>query len=326
MSKHKNTVKKKLSIIIPFYGQNESDLAIPLRSINNQVSVDFAKIDVHLVNDGGKPINTDNLAIFANLDLHYHELHENVGPGMARQYGIDHSAGEYLMFVDADDYLNHSAALSSFFSATESDENAQVLRSKFIEQVPNGNGDLIEIIAGYDRNAVYACWIARKWLNKIKLRFISELRIYEDSYFIDLINNLTPGIKSIDDITYVYVFHEKSLSHVGKSVSSEFADTWVLSKYYELKFLSSRKSVPFLKDYLAAVLLQAYLRYEKFPPVDEEKFWSVLWKLMKKYAYLWEGFFAEMQLVANQESQMKNGEFYGIDTSNLRKFIKKCER
>ncbi|MCO6184477.1 glycosyltransferase [Leuconostoc fallax] len=46
-------MRKLVSIIIPYYNENESQLAIALSSINNQIGVDFNDVEVILVGDGG---------------------------------------------------------------------------------------------------------------------------------------------------------------------------------------------------------------------------------------------------------------------------------
>ena len=38
--------------------------------------------------------------------MNIHLLETNQGPGMARQYGIEHSNGTYILFLDTGDYLS----------------------------------------------------------------------------------------------------------------------------------------------------------------------------------------------------------------------------
>ncbi|WP_240338622.1 glycosyltransferase family A protein [Lactococcus lactis] len=124
---------KKVSIIIPFKGQTEAELMLPLSSIYNQIGVDLSQLDIHLVNDGGKTIDLSKFDVLADrLEIHYHEI-PNGGPGVARQYGIDNSISEYIMFIDADDVLYYVGALWPFYNA--SNQGHQMIRASYWEQI-----------------------------------------------------------------------------------------------------------------------------------------------------------------------------------------------
>jgi len=245
LSKHKKRDLKTVSIIIPFYGQSESDLAIPLSSINNQVGVDFSKIDVHLVNDGGPAIDLKKFDIFKHLDLHYHELAENVGPGMARQYGIDHSEGQYLMFVDSDDQLSSLGALREFFQAIEQSGQHDVISSAFLEMsFLNQEYKVYQhpAISDLAFKRVYAKWFSRKYLEKINLRFLPEISyLYEDMYFAFLALKMTSDIHVLNFFSYVRIAREGSLSGAYEISSPQNAEHFIkdiklrLEKIYEVK-------------------------------------------------------------------------------------------
>lgn len=93
----------KVSVIIPVYNA-EKYLAQCVSSIANQTMQD---IEIIAVNDG----STDNsLNILDELSLKYKGKlkifdKENGGAGSARNIGLENSNGEFIKFVDADDYL-----------------------------------------------------------------------------------------------------------------------------------------------------------------------------------------------------------------------------
>jgi glycosyltransferase involved in cell wall biosynthesis len=278
MSKHKKQSRKTVSIIIPFYGQTESDLAIPLSSINNQVGVDFAKIDVHLVNDGGAPINTEKFTIFANLDVHYHELLENVGPGMARQYGIDHSEGEYLMFVDSDDELNNKEALLSFFYSIKQTGNHEVITSNFVYQDKVETfGNTFRYITHTKSNSdifysgVYAKWFNRKFLDKIGLQFRPELFIFEDQYFTSLALILITDIYTMEITTYLRRYNENSITHKESLKFVKDANIYVLSLRLKLRKIQEIKP-DCIEETLAFNIVDIYLYQKKYLGIDRRKY------------------------------------------------------
>lgn len=104
---------EKVSIIVPVYNV-EVYLERCVKSIINQT---YTNIEILLVDDG----STDKSGIlcdeFAECDERIAVFHkENGGLSDARNYGIDRAAGEYLIFVDSDDYI-HPQMVEALYKA-----------------------------------------------------------------------------------------------------------------------------------------------------------------------------------------------------------------
>lgn len=96
-------MKPKVSVVVPIYNV-ENYLGKCIESIINQTLKD---IEIILVNDG----STDNSGIiaddYAKLDKRIKVIHqENAGQGQARNIGISISNGEYIGFIDSDDWID----------------------------------------------------------------------------------------------------------------------------------------------------------------------------------------------------------------------------
>ncbi len=94
-----------VSIVIPVYNA-ESVLSTCIDSVLSQ---SYANIEVLLINDG----STDNSGAicenYAAIDNRIrYTSSKNAGPSAARNLGISLAKGEYLMFVDADDFIDSS--------------------------------------------------------------------------------------------------------------------------------------------------------------------------------------------------------------------------
>ncbi|MDE6263917.1 MAG: glycosyltransferase [Paramuribaculum sp.] len=105
----------RFSVIVPVYNRND-EVADLLASLNKQTEGNF---EVILVEDGSTLPCTDAVERFGgNLDLHYYHK-SNEGRSIARNYGIERSRGEWLIFFDSDcvippDYFEKlSAALDT---------------------------------------------------------------------------------------------------------------------------------------------------------------------------------------------------------------------
>lgn len=89
----------KYSIIIPMYMESESDLRRCFDSIKNQTYTDYEVICV----DDCSPIDTPRIAM--EYGFKYLRNDENLNNGGARNNGVRAATGEYLVFVNGDDYI-----------------------------------------------------------------------------------------------------------------------------------------------------------------------------------------------------------------------------
>ncbi len=128
----------KISVIIPVYN-TEKYIEKCLRSLANQTTQDF---EVVIVNDG----STDDSKLVIQKcirdkiinNLIYLEK-ENGGLSDARNYGVQHANGKYIIFLDSDDYID-----SNLFSEFEEyiDQNIDLI--KFKMKTVDINGKILE--------------------------------------------------------------------------------------------------------------------------------------------------------------------------------------
>lgn len=92
----------KLSIIVPVYNAEKS-LPICLNSLLIQTMTD---INFWLVNDGSTDNSLEVCQQYANIDSRFHVINQkNAGAGKARDNGIYQCDGDFIGFVDADDWI-----------------------------------------------------------------------------------------------------------------------------------------------------------------------------------------------------------------------------
>ena len=95
-------MKTKVSVIVPVYDV-ELYLEECLDSIINQT---FKEIEIILVNDGSTDRSHEIMELYASKDVRISILNQpNRGASIARNTGIEHSTGEYFLFVDSDDKI-----------------------------------------------------------------------------------------------------------------------------------------------------------------------------------------------------------------------------
>lgn len=116
----------KVSIVVPVY-HVEPYLERCLETLIHQT---LTEIEIILVDDGSKDRCSEICDAYAAKDNRILVIHkENEGPGLARNSGIEKATGEYIGFVDSDDYVSLEMFQTLYQVAVE--ENADVVLSGF---------------------------------------------------------------------------------------------------------------------------------------------------------------------------------------------------
>ncbi len=98
--------KVKISVVVPVYNVEEY-LIKCLDSLHRQK---YSDLEFVLIDDGSTDSSLEICENFARIDDRFIVIHkENAGPSSARNLAIDASCGEYITFVDSDDYIREDA-------------------------------------------------------------------------------------------------------------------------------------------------------------------------------------------------------------------------
>jgi glycosyltransferase involved in cell wall biosynthesis len=143
-----------VSLIIPSFN-NSRYITDCVRSCLVQ---SYRDIEVVVVDDASTDSSWDLLLSMAKEDgrIQVHRLQENRGSNYCRNYGIDHSAGRHLLFLDSDDYLysdrSVQALLSGFdglIGVVHGDRCNDDGRSGVKKIVRQGSGDSRDMLIRY---------------------------------------------------------------------------------------------------------------------------------------------------------------------------------
>lgn len=176
--------KNRFSIIIPAYNvQDYIDRA--LESVLKQTFNDY---EIIIVDDCSTDNTYEKVKKYNNIKLLKNE--ENKASGGARNTGLNYATGEYIVFLDADDYLHDEKVLEKL-NMLIGNNDVDVVYMGF-EFGGNRNEVIIPTEetctrlykAGKDiyPNVWSKCW-NREFLNRNNIRFV-EKRYYEDILFV----------------------------------------------------------------------------------------------------------------------------------------------
>lgn len=235
-------VQKKpyFSIVLPYYNTRSEFLFPCLESILKQDYKDFETI---IVDNSDNEFSHKILKNFKDVDKFKVFIKEKCGVSKARNIGIKKAVGEYVVFVDADDYLPHNA-LSIFSQIIRQNSNPQIVIGKCLLKrdelkenysyyadgfVINKNELIDSLFKNYKNK--YSCidtpWakaFRRKFLVDNKIEFNKTLSNGEDGVFNYEALVKAESIYFTNQIVYIYRFNQYSVcASFSKNLDLQFA-------------------------------------------------------------------------------------------------------
>ncbi|WP_405294870.1 glycosyltransferase family 2 protein [Methanobrevibacter sp.] len=206
----------KVSVIVPVYNASQ----YIGRTLDSILSQDFDGFEVIVIDDGSTDGSLEiiNNALKDSNVPHKIVHQENAGVSVARNVGIDESAGDYLVFVDADDYVSEKH-LSSLYNG-KTDYSLTLYAKK--------EGDKLTSLDTYSQDLISTDDFIKMELNMqitfnffqlmyrsdiIKdnnIRFTPGIVYGEDTEFAHKALNYGEEIAINNEVTYFYVQHPES--------------------------------------------------------------------------------------------------------------------
>ncbi len=236
--------KKKLSIIVPVYN-SEKFLDKCIKSLLNQTMSDFELV---LINDG----STDNSLEICNkyklLDTRIKVFNQvNSGQSTARNVGIDNSTGEFIAFVDSDDWVdvNYFEKLIDACERNDADiscssilrvrKHSRKFRINYSEEkIYTDCQQKVDVARVPDMCYVWNKVYRRSFINKINLRFIEGM-YFEDVDFVTRAVYYSNKIVTVPGIYYYYWTNSASTVKTMLKSDKKRRDS-LISKKYVLEF------------------------------------------------------------------------------------------
>lgn len=202
-----------LSIITPVY-QVEQYLPQCLDSILAQT---YPHYELILVDDGSKDRSGEICDEYAKKDGRIRVIHtENRGAGAARNTGFAHATGEYVVFVDSDDYISENMIERLYMIIHKSKYDLVVCN--FLRAYPDGKNDFTtqfpdmeisgrEVLAHWKTQKNYGLWTV-PWSKIIRKSILDQVKFpegkyFEDEFFSDQLFLRCDRVRVIPDSLYV---------------------------------------------------------------------------------------------------------------------------
>lgn len=272
----------KVSIIVPVYNV-EKYIEKCLETLVNQTLQD---IEIIIVNDGSKDNSKEIIKKYIEKypeKIVYLEK-ENGGLSDARNFGIPYAKGEYIAFLDSDDYVELNMYEDMYKIAK--DENSDMVECDFIWEYPNKSKvDIGEIYHGKHemlekvRVVAWNKLIKKSILNETKIQFPKGFR-YED---VEFTYKLLPYLNTVSFLKKPcvhYIQRDNSISNTQNERTKEILEVFDhVINFYKEKGLFKEFFSELEYTYARVLLCSSLKRMCKIPDkVIRKKMINLTWE------------------------------------------------
>lgn len=242
-------MNKLISVVIPVYNA-EKTLKRSIESVLNQT---YSNIELVIVNDGSAD-DSEKICLSYDDRRIYYIYQKNEGVAAARNNALRVAKGDYIAFLDADDYLDPHFCEKLLSVLENQNADMSICMNHNVYQKLGSDGNIKEYIKNpklriretfsisseeydfYDRHSHWTVWGAlykKSLLDGIKFR--KGLYVGEDTYYLAEVIKKAKRIAFLDEYLMYYIYALDSASH-GKFDSKKYTEleSWKkIVKLYE---------------------------------------------------------------------------------------------
>lgn len=293
-----------ISIIVAVFN---SDKFLP-RCVESILSQSFTDFELLLVEDGSTDNSGEICDAFSRTDSRIRVFHkENGGASSARNVGLDHSEGKWVLFVDSDDYLPCDT-LAKYQSLISDDIDLVMTKYRIINSDTGSEREYSKyegrrsfsqeefLTNMYDTGKDYHGYICSKLfrhsiISKHKIRFNENIFFNEDRVFIvQFACSSEKPVLYEASLTYCYVLHSSSaMSSLKRGYNRKFVtdfDALVIMK----KMITNQSTSQNLKNLATWAIIDSYEWNHRlmlqFGDYDSKNHWHMVKGLIKSGCFL----------------------------------------
>ena len=291
-----------VSIIVPVYNM-QNCIRVCLDSILSQ---SYDNYEVIIIDDGSSDGTRNEIEYFLEIDKRFKYFYiENMGVSAARNVGIERTQGDYICFVDPDDYLhpyyieklldalvrNSCDVVICHFEAIQNENPQTILdRDNILSQMIYKQDQIMELFNKY-HNSYLMGYVWNKIYSKKAIqdtRFIVNCR-YQDMYFNLEIMQKIYSVSIIKDKLYYYKILPESGVHSQSERIELFID-WCNMREFELEVFKKLKNTKLFDHKIQCTLNSLDDNLNKFKSNGytkcQEYCMKIIDKFINKYIFL----------------------------------------
>lgn len=276
-----------ITVVVPVYNVEEY---LP-RCIESIIKQTYTRIEILLIDDGSTDLSGTICSQYEAKDCRIKTIHKaNGGLSDARNTGIAAAQGEYIAFVDSDDFVhpNYLYAMYKELNKNSGDivickyikgnKNTFPAGQSFIKHCPKTVSSKVALEKWHSKNKHYET-VAWNKLYRTKLFIDNEIRypighLNEDILTTHLLVSVSQNIVFINDTLYYYYQRESSIT--GKLSEKKISDN-IFAQRQRLKW--------FMRNGYLASYERLFIKLQKFYMLTYVTVDAALYEKVGKYLY-----------------------------------------
>lgn len=243
-----------ISVIIPIYNVEE----YLERCIESVVCQTYEKLEIILVDDGSTDGSPAIVDLWAEKDSRIIAIHRsNGGLSSARNNGLNVASGEYIMFVDSDDYVAPDICETLISEMSDSDAECCICGYSEVAE----NGSLISTVSADKRfvltgqGAIHEVYLRNNrsinlvmvWGKLFKRHLWKKLQFTPGIYYedLDLLPDLYLNCKKVICIPYTGYYYLQRVGSISRGVGTDdkrYTDSVMIRDKHIQKYLKSSET------------------------------------------------------------------------------------
>lgn len=281
----------KVSVIMPIYNADRF-LALAIGSVLKQT---LKEIEVICVDDGSTDKSLNIIREMQKADERIRIVTEtNAGPALARNNGIRRARGEFIAFLDADDFFEPTLLERLYLEATKCDLDITLAeydiyntrKEVFEKVIPSEHEDIYkpgEVTSKSEHpdhiflSTNGAAWnklFRRSFVTDKNLQFLPDVKLYEDVYFVVCALSLAQRIGKVSGILIHHRLHsEQSRARTFRKYYSQVPMIYAKIKEF---LMQHGMYAPLSSSFLNMTASRCYKIFSLLSAGEQEKFWNLL--------------------------------------------------
>ncbi len=281
----------KVSVIIPMYNAFEY-LRPAMDSILDQT---LREIEIICIDDGSVDHTLEVIKEYQKADSRVRIVTENnAGPSVARNKGIIRARGEYVAFLDADDFYEKTLLEALYSEAKANDLDIAVCeydvyndkRSRFEKSIDGEYSNLLvsgeviskskypdyifQSVTGYVWNKLFK----NSFLKEKQLTFAPELYVFEDVHFVLMAMSLAERVGKCDGVLVHHrIYSSQSRPKLFRKYYNQVPVIYEKLKQY---LMAHGMYVPLATSFLNVSVSRCYKIYNLLWKDAKSDFWDML--------------------------------------------------
>jgi glycosyltransferase involved in cell wall biosynthesis len=211
----------KLDIIIPHYKETEEQILHALTMIDNQIGIDKSEIQITIVHDGSPEayiLDTGFLRDAISLPIAYLVTDKHLGPGYARQYAINRTDKDYIMFCDSDDMFASPFTLKFFEDTIKDKPDLEVIMTGYLEEIKTEEGfEYAQRDDDVSITTLHGKMYSRKFLYEHNITFPNYMISEDGAFNFKCVCHAKHAYFNDDVATYIWKYNPNSITRQNTS-------------------------------------------------------------------------------------------------------------